>query len=197
MHISECKKILQTLQDANQSMQLAQYLKLIDMLMNEDSSSEITSESDPPDDKGGSESGSDSDSESDISSNISMESISSISTTTSFDSWMSLDSIWDEMLSSNSTDASGPVFSSQVFIEFSNTIQALDDEVEKACTLISWPKATHAPQLHLLDEWRLENPRRFCRKLRVDPKVFIKLVNKIIHHPIFIQTTNNYLFPFS
>lgn len=68
---------------------------------------------------------------------------------------MSLDSVWNDMpLSSNSdsTEASGPMFSSQVFLEFSNTIQALEDEVTKACTLILHPTATHTPQLHLLEE---------------------------------------------
>jgi hypothetical protein len=124
-----------------------------------------------------------------------MESISSISSTTSFDTWMSLNSIWNEIPSSSSTDASGPVFSSQVFIEFSNTIQALEDEVERACTLISRPNATHAPQLHVLDKWRLENPQRFCCKLRVDPEVFVRLVNKIIHHPVFYNNSNNQQLP--
>jgi hypothetical protein len=188
MHVSERKKVLQALRETNQSMQLARYLELIDMLMDDDSSSEITDESES-DNEGESESSS---SGSDISSNISMESISSVSSTNSFDTWMSLDSIWDEIPSSDSgTDASGPVFSSRAFTEFSNTIQALEDEVEKARTLVSRPKATHAPQLHLLDEWRLENPRRFRRKLRVDPEVFVELVNRIIHHPVFYNNSNN------
>ncbi|KAG2335941.1 hypothetical protein BDR05DRAFT_860634, partial [Suillus weaverae] len=67
----------------------------------------------------------------------------------------------------------------------------LEDEVEKVRTLISRPKATHAPQLHLLDKWRLENPWRFRRKLQVDPEVFVELINRIIHHPVFYNNSNN------
>ncbi|KAG2069313.1 hypothetical protein BDR04DRAFT_994014, partial [Suillus decipiens] len=38
---------------------------------------------------------------------------------------------------------------------------------------------------------RLENPQKSHRKLQVDPDVFIELINKIIHHPIFYNNSNN------
>ncbi|KAG2345446.1 hypothetical protein BDR05DRAFT_855160, partial [Suillus weaverae] len=31
----------------------------------------------------------------------------------------------------------------------------------------------------------------FRRKLRVDPEVFVELVNRIIHHPVFYNNSNN------
>jgi hypothetical protein len=45
--------------------------------------------------------------------------------------------------------------------------------------------ASHAPQLHLLNEWVLNNPRCFCKNLRVDPDVFDKLIELVENHPIF------------
>ncbi|KAG2065465.1 hypothetical protein BDR04DRAFT_974405, partial [Suillus decipiens] len=47
------------------------------------------------------------------------------------------------------------------------------------------------PQLHLLNDWRLENPQKFHCKLQVNPDVFIKLVNKIIHHSVFYNKSKN------
>ncbi|KAG2160027.1 uncharacterized protein EDB93DRAFT_1073969, partial [Suillus bovinus] len=35
----------------------------------------------------------------------------------------------------------------------------------------------------------------FCRKLRVDPNVFIELVNKITHYPVFYNNSNNTQLP--
>jgi hypothetical protein len=73
--------------------------------------------------------------------------------------------------------------------------QTLEDEVERAHTLISQPNATHALQLHLLDKWRLENPWKFHHKLQVNPEVFIRLVDKIIYHPVFYNNSNNQQLP--
>jgi len=170
-HISEHQQVLQALQQTSQNLQLAQYLELVQMVLDDSSGSEA-------------------DSNSDTSSDASMDSQDSHPSATSFDTSMTLDSVLGDMPSSDS-DVLEPMFSSCIFLEFSNTVQALHDEVEKSCTLSSRPKATHAPQLHLLEEWSLENLRKFRHKLRVDPDIFIELVNKIIHHPIFYNNSNN------
>ncbi|KIJ06397.1 hypothetical protein PAXINDRAFT_37449, partial [Paxillus involutus ATCC 200175] len=65
------------------------------------------------------------------------------------------------------------------------------DEVEKSRVLTSRIKAVHAPQLHLLDEWKLDNPRQFRRKLCTSPDVFSALVEKINDHDIFMNNSNN------
>ncbi|KAG2065255.1 hypothetical protein BDR04DRAFT_1033229 [Suillus decipiens] len=90
-----------------------------------------------------------------------------------------------------STDATEILTCSCPFIEFSNTVQALADEVEKSRVLFARPKSSRAPQLHLLEEWALDQPDKFRRKLRVDPPVFAEIVNKIINHPIFHNNSQN------
>jgi hypothetical protein len=72
-----------------------------------------------------------------------------------------------------------------LFTALVDAIGALEDEVRKARVLRTHTRVSHAPQLHLLDEWSLNDPRRFRRKLRVDPPVFDRLVELIENHPIF------------
>ncbi|KAF9222729.1 hypothetical protein BS17DRAFT_668503, partial [Gyrodon lividus] len=73
----------------------------------------------------------------------------------------------------------------------------LFDEVEKTRVLNNQPPPGHAPQLHLLDEWKINHPGLFQRKLRVSPKVFTQIVDKISTHPIFHNASNNPQLPVS
>ncbi|KIN95105.1 hypothetical protein M404DRAFT_53663, partial [Pisolithus tinctorius Marx 270] len=70
-------------------------------------------------------------------------------------------------------------------------IAALQDEVEKTRVLNNQPRPSHSPQLHLLDEWKIDHPRLFQHKLRVPPAVFSAIVDKIETHPIFHNNSNN------
>ncbi|KAJ8579961.1 hypothetical protein M405DRAFT_892540 [Rhizopogon salebrosus TDB-379] len=92
----------------------------------------------------------------------------------------------DEIAELDSDDSS----SSQSNMSTSLTA-TLQDEVSKSCTLFSRPRASCAPQLHLLEEWALTHPEKFRHKLRVDPEVFVEIVNRISAHPIFYNNSNN------
>ncbi|KAF9226095.1 hypothetical protein BS17DRAFT_800897 [Gyrodon lividus] len=94
------------------------------------------------------------------------------------------DSNSSSSFSSTSTSSSDQspnnfMFCSREVVAFENAIGALLDEVEKTRVLSSRMKAVHAPQLHLLDEWKLDNPHHFHRKLHVSPDVFSALIDKI------------------
>lgn len=54
------------------------------------------------------------------------------------------------------------------FTEFSDTIEALHNEVEKSCILFARPKLSRMLQLHLLEEWVLDHLQRpeLCAILR-------------------------------
>jgi hypothetical protein len=71
----------------------------------------------------------------------------------------------------------------------------LHNEVEISRVLDARPKIIHAPQLHLLPEWGMHAPDRFCRKLCVSPAIFDKLVECIQPHAIFYNNFNNPQFP--
>jgi hypothetical protein len=77
------------------------------------------------------------------------------------------------------------VFFSQETLDFRDALKAAYDEV--LCTRYLAPRVRtiHAPQIHLLDEWKLHRPHLFRRKLRVSHDVFLVLVDKIADHPIF------------
>jgi uncharacterized UPF0160 family protein len=67
------------------------------------------------------------------------------------------------MFNSNS---SGHQLSDQIFVGLIDAIGILEDEVCKARVLRACTRHFHAPQLHLLDEWALNNDiRRFRQKL--------------------------------
>jgi hypothetical protein len=109
---------------------------------------------------------------------ISMLSISSLVT--------SLSTAYSDVLSLDIPD-----MCDQVFTHFIDAIRALHDEVEKCQVLDMRPSLTRAPQLHLLQEWVLLSPEKFCRKLRIDAEVFDKLTTLIQAHPIFHNNSNN------
>ncbi|KIK27284.1 hypothetical protein PISMIDRAFT_93488 [Pisolithus microcarpus 441] len=82
------------------------------------------------------------------------------------------------------------------FLATENVILALTDEVEKSRYLATRKKAPRAPQLQLLEEWCLNNNlKKFRRKLRVDPDVFAKLVERVELHPVFSNNSNNQQLP--
>jgi hypothetical protein len=98
------------------------------------------------------------------------------------DNFSALDPLSDDSI--DMFDSSDQL-SDHLFSELIDVIGVLEDEVQKARVLRNRTRLSHAPQLHLLDEWALHDTRRFRRKLRVDPGVFDKLVECIENHPIF------------
>ena len=57
------------------------------------------------------------------------------------------------------------------------------------------PPIPKSSQLHLLDHWRIHNPERFRRKIRVEPQTFDRLVSHIEDHHIFHNNSNNSQLP--
>ncbi|KAG2064170.1 hypothetical protein BDR04DRAFT_1035994 [Suillus decipiens] len=80
-------------------------------------------------------------------------------------------------------------------MEFIDAVHALHNEVKISCVLNARPKLSHAPQLHLLPEWRMHAPDKFCQKLHVCPAVFNKLIECIQPHAIFYNNSNNSQLP--
>jgi hypothetical protein len=62
---------------------------------------------------------------------------------------------------------------------------ALEDEVRQTRILRPTVRISRAPQIHLLDEWRHHNLKRFRAKVRVEPYIFDELVTLIEAHHIF------------
>jgi hypothetical protein len=91
--------------------------------------------------------------------------------------------------SSGSSDSSD-IPTQVILAGFYDAITALEDEVRKARVLQACSRSTQIPQLQLLDEWGLNNPRLFRRKLRVTFPVFVKIVEHIQDHPIFHNNSN-------
>lgn len=171
-HISARQRLLEALQSRQIDLQLARYLELakvaIEGLYDSDSDGSSSRSSDQDD------------------------SMSSTSPTSSTSSTSSMSSLCGSIFSGwSSSEATELLTTSRAFIEFSDTIEALQDEVEKSRVLFVRPKASCAPQLHLLEEWALDHPEKFRRKLRVDPPVFTELVNQISNHPVFHNNSNN------
>ncbi|KIK77201.1 hypothetical protein PAXRUDRAFT_167526, partial [Paxillus rubicundulus Ve08.2h10] len=53
------------------------------------------------------------------------------------------------------------------------------------------PKLSHAPQIHLLDEWKVKKPKFFLHRLQVQPLIFDAITTKISTHHIFYNNSNN------
>lgn len=167
-HISARQQLLETLHSRQLDLQLAHYLELVKVavegLYDSDDSTSSSSSSD----------------QDDLSmSSMSLSSMSSLGNSI-FSGWSSSESEVTELLTMLCA-----------FVEFSNTIEALHNEVEKTCVLLARPKTNHALQLHLLEEWALDHPEKFRHKLCVDPPVFMELVNQINNHPVFYNNSNN------
>lgn len=167
-HMSTRQLLLSELEDVQLNLKVAHFLELALRALDEID-----------------ESDSDDSSQSDMSISLTTNSESS-DLSMSSDSSLS-DSLFSIFLSSDT----GLLTASHEFIEFSNAITALHDEVSKSHTLVSRPRASCAPQLHLLEEWALTHPEKFRRKLQVDPEVFVEIVNRISNHPIFYNNSNN------
>ncbi|KAF8436023.1 hypothetical protein L210DRAFT_3692226, partial [Boletus edulis BED1] len=82
------------------------------------------------------------------------------------------------------------IFFSRAFTSYRTTLEAAHDEISRTRVLAPRIRTIHAPQIHLLDEWKLHRPHLFRRKLRVSPEVFSALVDKISGHPVFYGGTH-------
>jgi hypothetical protein len=87
---------------------------------------------------------------------------------------------------SSSESGSSESMETQILIvDYYEMLEALEDEVAKARVLHRYPPSTHISQLRLLDEWRLDHPELYRRKLRVSQEVFAEILELIKDHPIF------------
>jgi len=64
------------------------------------------------------------------------------------------------------------------------------DELQQAHVLHAHIPTVHTPQIHLLKEWKIHHPWLFHQKLRIFHEVFIQLIEKICHYPIFSIASN-------
>ena len=81
-------------------------------------------------------------------------------------------------------------FQSEKVLTYQNVICTAINEVQWAWVLHNRIPTIHAPQIHPLKEWKIHRPWHFHRKLRVSHEVFIQLVEKICHHPIFLTSSH-------
>jgi hypothetical protein len=87
--------------------------------------------------------------------------------------------------SSESGSSESMDLTQMLMVDYYGMLVALEDEVAKVCVLHQHPPSTRIPQLQLLDEWQLDHPELYQRKLRVFPEVFTEIVKLIKDHPIF------------
>ena len=92
--------------------------------------------------------------------------------------------------SEESEDSNPLFFLSEEVLTYQNTIRMRIDEVQRACVLHTRIPTIHAPQIHLLREWKLHRPWLFRRKLRMSHEVFTQLVKKIQDHPVFLTSNH-------
>jgi hypothetical protein len=177
--ISLRKQQLRALKNTHDDLVLACYVELVQYVLDE-----LLEEPDSDDDTYS------------ISSNDSDGSISmlvcSTSSNTSMDSLMSGITVTSAYsLAASQLSSDGPQMASRAFTEFIDAVHALHNGVEISRVLDARPKLSHAPQLHLLPEWGMHAPDRFCRKICVSPAIFDKLVEHIQPHTIFYNNSNN------
>ena len=98
------------------------------------------------------------------------------------------DPLSDDTEHSSDSTASEETYQ-KVLQECLQFLDTLEDEVRVTRRLRQSVSIPRAPQIHLLDEWRLHNPDRFRDKLRVSPDVFDQLLDLIRAHPIFASSS--------
>ncbi|KAH7919060.1 hypothetical protein BV22DRAFT_1023626 [Leucogyrophana mollusca] len=94
---------------------------------------------------------------------------------------------------STDSDSSGVAveIATRIFDIFRHAIVNVRDDIEMTRVLNPRPKISRAPQLHLLEEWALDSPEKFRRALRMDPRVFGRIVEILEDHPVFHNNSNN------
>ena len=97
--------------------------------------------------------------------------------------------------SSSDTDGSISDFEVEYYINWERRYRELLDKILTTRILNPAPPIPKSSQLHLLDHWRIHNPERFRRKLRVEPLTFDSLVSRIEDNPIFYNNSNNSQLP--
>ena len=99
--------------------------------------------------------------------------------------------------SSSDTDSLFSIsdFEVEYFANWERRYRELLDKISITRVLNPAPPIPKASQFHLLDHWRIHNPERFRRKLRVDPQTFDSLISHIEDHPIFHNNSNNSQLP--
>lgn len=170
-NISERQLLLNSLARARKELGLYLYVSMLqEALSNADANSDDDS---PP-------------------SSIHLSSSSSSSTNDSNNSHSSESSDHSSDLESTTGQSSSESGSSEsmdltqiLMVDYYGMLVALEDEVAKARVLHQHPPSTRIPQLQLLDEWQLDHPELYRRKLRVSPEVFTEIVELIKDHPIF------------
>ena len=99
--------------------------------------------------------------------------------------------------SSSDTDSLFSIsdFEVEYYVNWERRYRELLEKISTTRVLNPGPPVPKSPQLHLLDHWRIHNPERFRRKLRVEPQTFDSLVSRIEDHPIFHNNSNNSQLP--
>jgi hypothetical protein len=101
----------------------------------------------------------------------------------------------DDPLATSSSDTDDSLFSIsdfevEYFMNWKRRYRELLDKILTTRVLNPAPPIPKSSQLHLLDHWRIHNPERFRRKLRVEPQTFDSLVSRIEDHSIFHNNSN-------
>jgi hypothetical protein len=86
-------------------------------------------------------------------------------------------------------------FEVEYYMNWERRYRELFNKILTTRVLNPTPPIPKSSQLHLLDHWRIHNPERFRRRLRVEPQTFDSLVSRIKDHPIFHNYSNNSQLP--
>jgi hypothetical protein len=78
----------------------------------------------------------------------------------------------------------------QSFRHFDTEIKRLQYEILTTRVLNPKRRIAKSSQIHLLNEWRIDNLSQYRKKVRVDPDTFDQLLQKIQDHHIFYNNSN-------
>ena len=108
---------------------------------------------------------------------------------------ISIHSDHDNPLPTSSSDTDSLLLISDFEVEYyrnwERRYRELLDKILTTRVLNPAPPIPKSSQLHLLDHWRIHNPERFRRKLRVEPQTFDSLISRIEDHTIFHNNSNS------
>lgn len=174
------------LADENRRMEVLQHLNLLELLNTEDDN---FSSSDGSDKSTGDISMDSSDLDLDLDSDLDLSSISSIDSDSDtgsrsehhdnmFDSFDDDDALLWEMLDQGSQ-------------RWRDNLQRYIHKLESTRVLDPAPRLPRVSQLPLFELFKASDPRRFRKKLRVEPDEFDYLLSHIQDHPVFHNNSNN------
>jgi hypothetical protein len=121
---------------------------------------------------------------------LSSASVSDVSSLSSLSMDLNDNAISSSSDSSDSESLNLSDIEQECFQLFEAELSALKHEIINTRVLQPGSRIKKLSQIHLLDDWRIDNLAQFRKKVRVDPTTFDALLNKIEHHHVFYNNSH-------